>query len=81
MFKRLKGAECDYNSVIVFKECKAKNHRTCCVFGEREIAKNKIIISIASKTTLALVNNKEKGLAVDPEAQLRKICKIIYIKT
>ncbi|AUG34016.1 Transcription elongation factor GreA [Candidatus Hodgkinia cicadicola] len=70
-----------FNSVVVLKEHNANKYRTYCIIGEREIAKNKNSVSIASTTAQALVNKKEGDVVVIPRFSSAKVYKIIYIKT
>ncbi len=70
-----------FNSVVVLKERKTRKHRTYCIIGEREIAKDRSNISIASITAQALVNKKEGDVVVIPKPDSAKVYKIVYIKT
>ncbi|AHL31063.1 MAG: putative transcription elongation factor GreA [Candidatus Hodgkinia cicadicola] len=69
-----------FNSIVILKEYKTNKHRTYCIIGEREIAKNKNSVSIASITAQALVNKKEGDVVVIPRLNSAKVYKIIYIK-
>ncbi|XXN13665.1 MAG: GreA/GreB family elongation factor [Candidatus Hodgkinia cicadicola] len=69
-----------FNSIAVLKQYKTNKYRTYCIIGEREIAKNKNSISIASITAQALVNKKEGDIVVIPSFSSAKVYKIIYIK-
>ncbi|AUG91581.1 Transcription elongation factor GreA [Candidatus Hodgkinia cicadicola] len=69
-----------FNSMVILKEYKTNKHRTYRIIGEREIAKNKNSISIASITAQALVNKKEGHVVVIPRLNSAKAYKIIYIK-
>ncbi|XXM90181.1 GreA/GreB family elongation factor [Candidatus Hodgkinia cicadicola] len=68
-----------FNSIIVLKSCKSNEYKTYYITGEKEIARNKNSISIASITAQSLINKKEGDVVVTPAHTTPY--KIVYIKT